>query len=39
MDRPVPHPTTLVKLVHRAGPEVIGQLNTALVAKLGADKG
>ena len=26
MDRPVPHPTTLVKLVHRAGPEVIGQL-------------
>ena len=34
LDRPVPHPTTLVKLVRRAGPEVIEQLNTALVAKL-----
>src|SRR5688572_15945249 len=34
LDRPVPHPTTLVKLVGRAGPEVIEQLNTALVAKL-----
>ena len=39
LDRLVPHPTTLVKLVRRAGPEVIGQLNTALVAKLAADKG
>jgi hypothetical protein len=29
----------LVKLVRRAGPEVIGQLNTALVAKLAAYKG
>ena len=38
LDRPVPHPTTLVKLVRRAGPEVIGQLNQALVAKLAADK-
>jgi transposase, IS5 family len=38
LDRPVPHPTTLVKLVGRAGPEVIAQLNTALVEKLAADK-
>jgi transposase, IS5 family len=38
LDRPVPHPTTLVKLVRRAGPEVIEQLNAALVAKLAADK-
>jgi transposase, IS5 family len=38
LDRPVPHPTTLVKVVRRAGPEVIGQLNTALVAKLAADR-
>jgi transposase, IS5 family len=34
LDRPVPHPTTLVKLVRRAGPEVVEQLNAALVAKL-----
>jgi hypothetical protein len=34
LDRPVPHPTTLVKLVRRAGPEVVEQLHTALVAKL-----
>jgi IS5 family transposase len=34
----VPHPTTLVKLVRRAGPEVIEQLNQALLAKLTADK-
>jgi IS5 family transposase len=34
LDRPVPHPTTLVKLVRRAGPETIEQLNTALLAKL-----
>jgi transposase, IS5 family len=27
LDRPVPHPTTLVKLVGRAGPETIEQLN------------
>ena len=32
------HPTTLIKLVRRAGPEVIEQLNAALVAKLTADK-
>jgi IS5 family transposase len=38
LDRPVPHPTTLVKLVRRAGPEVIAQLNTALVAKLAKDR-
>jgi IS5 family transposase len=34
LDRPVPHPTTLVKLVGRAGPEMIEELNAALVAKL-----
>jgi IS5 family transposase len=38
LDRPVPHPTTLVKLVRRAGPEVIEQLNVALVDKLAQDK-
>ena len=38
LDRPVPHSTTLVKLVRRAGPEVIEQLNQALVAKLAAGK-
>jgi transposase, IS5 family len=38
LDQPVPHPTTPVKLVGRAGPEVIGQLNAALVDKLAADK-
>jgi transposase, IS5 family len=38
LDRPVPHPTTLVKLVGRAGPEVIEQLNAALVGKLADDR-
>jgi transposase, IS5 family len=38
LDQPLPHPTTLVKLVRRAGPEVIGQLNTALVKKLAEDR-
>ena len=38
LDQPVPHPTTLIKLVRRAGPEVIEQRNQALVAKLAADK-
>jgi transposase, IS5 family len=38
LDRPVPHPTTLVKLVRRAGPEVTEELNAALVAKLAAGK-
>jgi transposase, IS5 family len=34
----VPHPTTLVKLVGRAGPATIAQLNTALLGKLATDK-
>jgi transposase, IS5 family len=38
LHRPVPHPTTLVKLVGRAGPQVIDQLNQALLGKLVADK-
>jgi IS5 family transposase len=38
LDQPVPHPTTLSKLVRRCGPEVIEQLNAALLAKLAADK-
>jgi transposase, IS5 family len=38
LDRPVPHPTTLVKLVRRAGPEVIEELNAALLGKLREDK-
>jgi transposase, IS5 family len=38
LDRPVPHPTTLVKLVRRAGPDVIEQLNQALLAKLAQGK-
>ncbi len=38
LDQPVPHPTTLSKLVRRAGPGVIDQLNTALVGKLAGDK-
>jgi IS5 family transposase len=38
LDRPVPHPTTLVKLVRRAGPEVIQELNAALVEKLVGDR-
>jgi IS5 family transposase len=38
LDRPVPHPTTLVKLVRRAGPNTIEQLNSALLGKLGEDK-
>ena len=38
LDRPVPHPTTLIKLVRRAGPEMIEELNAALVAKLAAGK-
>jgi IS5 family transposase len=38
LDQLVPHPTTLSKLVRRAGPGVIDQLNTALVGKLAADK-
>jgi IS5 family transposase len=38
LDRPVPHPTTLVKLVRRAGPQTVEQLNAALLDKLAADK-
>jgi IS5 family transposase len=38
LDQPVPHPTTLVKLVGRCGPGVVGQLNQVLVAKLCDDK-
>jgi hypothetical protein len=38
VDRPVPHPTTLVKLVRGAGPEVVDQLIAALLGKLAGDK-
>jgi IS5 family transposase len=38
LDASVPHPTTISKLVVRAGPEVIGQLNTCLVGKLAEGK-
>ena len=38
LDAPVPHPTTLSKLVRRAGPGVIDQLNHALVGRLATDK-
>jgi transposase, IS5 family len=38
LDQPVPHPTTLSKLVRRCGPEVIEQLNAALLDKLADDK-
>jgi transposase, IS5 family len=34
----VPHPTTLVKLVRRAGPQVIAQLNTVLLEKVATDR-
>jgi IS5 family transposase len=38
LDRPVPHLTTLVKLVGRAGPDVVEQLNAALMARLTAGR-
>jgi transposase, IS5 family len=38
LDQPVPHPTTLVKLVGRAGPKVLDQRNAALLAKLAGEK-
>lgn len=38
LDGRVPHPTTLIKLVQRAGPEVFDHLNAALVGKLTEDK-
>jgi IS5 family transposase len=34
----VPHPSTLGKITRRCGAEVVGQLNTALLAKAGAAK-
>jgi IS5 family transposase len=34
----VPHPTTVIKLVRRAGPEVFEHLNAALVGKLTDDR-
>jgi transposase, IS5 family len=38
LDQPVPHPTTLSKLVRRAGPDTIAALNAALLGKLADDK-
>jgi IS5 family transposase len=38
LDEPVPHPTTLSKLVHRVGPEVFAQRNAVLLGKFAADK-
>jgi IS5 family transposase len=38
LDRSVPHPTTLVKLVRRAGPNTVEQLNSALLGKLREDR-
>jgi IS5 family transposase len=38
LDQPVPHPTTLVKLVGRAGPKTINQLNAALLARLAGER-
>jgi transposase, IS5 family len=38
LDRPAPHPTTLVKLVRRAGPNTVEQLNSVLLGKLSEDK-
>src|SRR4030095_5527750 len=38
LDRPVPHPTTLVQLVGRGGPRVVEQLTAAVVATLAARK-
>ena len=38
LDGRVPHSTTLIKLVRRAGPEVFDHLNAALVGKLTEDK-
>ncbi len=33
LDRPVPHPTTLLKITTRCGPGVVAALNEALLAK------
>jgi transposase, IS5 family len=38
LDQPLPHPTTLVKLVRRAGPWVVEELNAALLHKLASGK-
>jgi IS5 family transposase len=38
LDKPVPHPTTLSKLIGRCGPDTIAALNAALLAKLAAEK-
>lgn len=38
LDQPVPHPTTLMKIVRRCGPETIEALNEALLRKLVAEK-
>jgi transposase, IS5 family len=38
LDRPVPHPTTLIKIVRRCGPGTIDALNDALLRKLVATK-
>jgi transposase, IS5 family len=38
LDQPIPHPTTLSKLVRRAGPDAIAALNAALLGKLAANK-
>jgi IS5 family transposase len=38
LDQPVPHPTTLSKLVRRCGPAAVDQLNAALLGKLAGDK-
>ncbi|MEW2404319.1 ISNCY family transposase [Streptomyces sp. NPDC046862] len=35
---PVPHPTTLIKLVRRSGPQTVEQLNAVLLGKLVEDK-
>jgi IS5 family transposase len=34
LDKPAPHPTTLIKLVRRCGTETIDALNEALLVKL-----
>ena len=39
LDRPVPHPTTLMKLTTRCGPTAVDGLNEALLAKAAEGKG
>jgi hypothetical protein len=38
LDGPVPHPTTLMKLTSRCGPEVVARLNEALWARAAGQK-